>query len=81
MTEQTAKRLGRPPSGHPPVWAWHSCGAWQSPPDVDDFHALYGLDPQPELELQIATLQATLLELRAEQILKIESTQAFFGSW
>lgn len=138
MAQQTAKRLGQPPNGHPPVWAWHSCGAWQSAPNVDDFHALCGLDPQPHLQLQIATLevdesdyclsyygpwcdliitehsrfepvpelvdqlwfvdsnsskipfdphanyhdlQATMLSLRAEQVLRIDSTQSFFGSW
>lgn len=138
MAQQTAKQLGQPPSVHPPVWAWHSCGAWQSAPSVDDFHALCGLDPQPHLQLQVATLkveesdyclsyygpwceliqtessrfdpipelvnqlwlvgsdankipfdadsnhhdlQATLLSLRAEQVVSIDSTKSFFGSW
>lgn len=138
MAQQTAERMGHAPKAHPPVWAWHSCGGWQSPPDVDDFHALCGLDPQPHLELQIATLelcesdfclsyygpwcelihnesshfealpelvkqlwfldsdpssipfdpdsnhgdlQATMLTLRAEQVIRVGSTSSFFGSW
>jgi hypothetical protein len=26
--------------GGPPVWAWHSCGAWGEPPSEDTFGAL-----------------------------------------
>jgi hypothetical protein len=26
----------------PPVWAWHSCGAWQSPPLAEDIDMLLG---------------------------------------
>lgn len=138
MAQQSAKRMGHAPTSHPPFWAWHSCGAWQSAPNVDDFHALCGLDPQPHLQLQIATLevresdhclsyygpwcelihkepsrfdplpelvnqlwfhdadatkvpfdphsnhhdlQATMLSLRSDQVIEVESTQSFFGSW
>ncbi len=56
IVEQTERRLNKPSSGNPPIWAWHSCGGWHSPPTPDDFLALFGAEPQPHLDLRIATL-------------------------
>ena len=58
MAEQTTQRLGACSNGQPSVWAWHSCGAWKSAPTQDDFISLFGIEPQPHLQLQVATLEA-----------------------
>ncbi len=30
----------------PPLWAWHSCGRWQRPPDRETIDSLLGMEPQ-----------------------------------
>lgn len=71
MEKQTAQRLGKPSNGQPPVWAWHSCGSWQSPPSHDDFIALFGTEPQPHLQLQVGTLEVD----------EDDFTLSYYGPW
>ncbi|WP_146158523.1 hypothetical protein [Enhygromyxa salina] len=44
-------------SGTPPVWAWHSCGAWNCPPEREDLDMLLGGEAQPHLRLVMVNLE------------------------
>ena len=44
----------------PPIWAWHSCGAWQRPPDADDILLFLG-----EMRPSLVMLTLEVPETRA----------------
>ncbi len=55
MAEEMKKR-GLDCEGNPPVWAWHSCGAWERPPTLNDARALLS-DGELELGVQVVEFE------------------------
>src|ERR1044072_2447407 len=56
LTEQMAMRELPTPGGAPPVWSWHSCGAFQHPPTEEDVEMFLGAPSRPELDLVLIEL-------------------------
>jgi hypothetical protein len=47
----------------PPVWAWHSCGGWQAPPDATTVDMLFGTEPANREGLCLVTWSAPVERL------------------
>jgi hypothetical protein len=71
MTRQLNIRGLGSPDGTPPVWAWHSCGCWQCPPERDDLDMLLGSEPQPHLRLVMVAME----------VADDECVLSYYGPW
>jgi hypothetical protein len=51
--------LGEDPVDAPPIWAWHSCEAWQKPPTNETVDMLLGFGPENRQDLWMVTWRAS----------------------